>query len=68
MGQCHTGALPQARSRRLWSPDRGIDRHGNSYYFSRLKLGEPRQGAERPSALGEAQRGDPPNLIQLMLA
>ena len=47
---------------------RGIDRRGESYYFPRVELGEPRQGAERPSALEEAHRGDPPNLIQLMLA
>jgi hypothetical protein len=41
----------------------------HSYYFPRLKLGEPRQGAERPQALDEeARRGDPSNLIQLMLA
>jgi hypothetical protein len=45
-----------------------IDHHGTPYYFRRVKLGEPRQGAERPSALGEAQHGDPPNLIQVMLA
>jgi hypothetical protein len=47
---------------------RSIDRRGDSYYFPPVLLGEPRQGAERPSALGEARHGDPPNLIQLMLA
>jgi len=51
-----------------YAPARAIDRTAFSYYFPRLNLGEPRQGAERPSALGEAQHGDPPNLIQVMLA
>ena len=45
-----------------------IDLGVPAYYF-RCELGEPRQGAERPAgALRKARHGDPPNLIQLMLA
>lgn len=43
-----------------------IDRHVHSDYLYQL-LGEPRQGAERPSS-APAQHGDPLNLIQFMLA
>ena len=46
------GALTPARGRTIFAPE----------------LGEPRQGAERPPARDVARRGDPPNLIQLMLA
>jgi hypothetical protein len=31
---------------------RAIDRGGESYYFPAGKLGEPRQGAERPTGGG----------------
>ena len=43
-----------------------IDRGEDSYYFAR-QLGEPRQGAERPSS-ANVRHGDPPNLIQFILA
>jgi hypothetical protein len=41
---------------------------GHPPYYFHAELGEPRQGAERPTALEDSARGDPPNLIQLMLA
>jgi hypothetical protein len=45
-----------------------IDPKGATDYFHG-ELGEPRQGAERPtSACEDSARGDPLNLIQLMLA
>jgi len=44
-----------------------LTRRRRPYYFHG-ELGEPRQGAERPTALEDNARGDPPNLIQLMLA
>jgi hypothetical protein len=44
-----------------------IDLQEGKDYFAR-HLGEPRQGAERPAGAVTGARGDPSNLIQLMLA
>lgn len=48
------------------APADPIDPRSQSYYFGTV-LGEPRQGAERPSS-AVVRRGDPSNLIQFMLA
>ena len=44
-----------------------IDLRSEAYYFGGV-LGEPRQGAERPSNAAQLRHGDPSNLIQFMLA
>src|SRR5437660_324776 len=60
-------AVPDEK--RSFSQNRRLAAAGPKDYFPR-ELGEPRQGAERPHGASKrkARRGDPVNLIQLMLA